>query len=235
MEDGRSPTPYPLGQIPDSIILSIASNIVYLSAVGRKDLTGDDWGDVFAASVNGNHLKSPLGVVDIALGNTAWSAKTVKSANPAGMSRVRLISARAAPVFSFGNQDVLADIQETGKQVLQIWNARVEEATQQYPHLRTIVLVRDMAKLRFKLFEQPTVQFDPADYQWRLNPRNNLQGHTVVGDVHTFTWQPHGSQLTIIRQVSGSARAFQIKAPGILNPDQILSSLGYADDWVTFL
>ena len=74
-----SPTPYPLGQIPDSIILSVASNIVYLSAVGRKDLRGDDWGDVFAASVNGTHLKSPLGLADITLGNTAWSAKTVQS------------------------------------------------------------------------------------------------------------------------------------------------------------
>ena len=74
-----SQTPYPLGQIPDSVILSIASNIVYSSAVGRKDISGDDWGDIFAAAVNGAHLKSPLGVVDIALGNTAWSAKTVKS------------------------------------------------------------------------------------------------------------------------------------------------------------
>ena len=230
-----SPTPYSLGQIPIAIILSIASNIVYLTAVGRKDITGDDWGDIFAASVNANHLRSPLGIVDIALGNTAWSAKTVKSLNPKATDRVRLISARAAPVFSFGNDDSFADIQETGNQVLQIWNARVEEATQQYPQLRTIVLIRDMERLRFKLFEQPTTQFDPADYIWRLNKRNNLEGHSVEANRHTFTWQPHGAQLTILRPVSGSARSFQIRKPDITDPEQVLSSLGYSADWVTFL
>lgn len=43
LRGGRtSSTPYPLGQIPDSIILSIASNIVYSSAVGRQDISGDE-------------------------------------------------------------------------------------------------------------------------------------------------------------------------------------------------
>ena len=230
-----SSTPYPLGQIPDSIILSIASNIVYSSAVGRKDMSGDDWGDIFAAAVNGTHLRSPLGVVDIALGNTAWSAKTVKSSNPISTSRVRLISGRNAPVFSFENQDSFSDIQETGNQVLQIWNSRVEEATQQYSQLRTIVLIRDMDLFQFKIFEQPTTQFDPADYAWRLNRRNNFEGHSVQGDVHTFTWQPHGSQFTIIRQVSGSARSFQIRKPDTLESEELLKSIGYSADWVEFL
>ena len=61
----NSPTPYPLGQIPDSIILSIASDIVYSTAVGRRDLSGDDWGDIFAEAINGEHFKSPLGIADV--------------------------------------------------------------------------------------------------------------------------------------------------------------------------
>lgn len=231
----NSQTPYQLGQIPDSIILSVASNIVYLTAVGREDISGDDWGDIFAVALNGDHLKSPLGIVDIALGNTAWSAKTVKAGNPVTAERVRLISARASPVFSFGNEDPLSDIQNTGGQVLQIWNARVEEATQQYPQLRTIVLIRDMEHLRFKVFEQQTSQFDPADYIWSLNQRNNLEGHTKEGNQHAFTWQPHGSQLTILRPVSGSARSFQVRKPDVTSPEQVLQNLGYSEDWVTFL
>ena len=230
-----SSTPYPLGQIPDSIILSIASNIVYSNAVGRQDISGDDWGDIFAAAVNGTHLKSPLGVVDIALGNTAWSAKTVKSSNSVSTARVRLISGRNAPIFSFDNQDSFSDIQETGNQVLQIWNSRVEEATQQYSQLRTIVLIRDMDKFQFKIFEQLTNQFDPADYTWRLNRRNNFEGYSVQGAVHTFTWQPHGSQFTIIRQVSGSARSFQIRKPNVLESEELFKSIGYSADWVEFL
>lgn len=231
----NSPTPYPLGQIPDSIIRSIASNIVYSITVGRNDLSGDDWGDIFAAAVNGEHFKSPLGIADIALGNTAWSTKTVKSRNPVAATSVRLISGRNAPVFSYGNDDPFANVQETGNQVLQIWNARVEEATQQYPHLRTVALIRDMAGFRFKIFESQTTQFDPADYSWNRNARNNLEGRSVQGGVHTFTWQPHGSQFTIIRRVSGSARSFEIRKPGTLDPQQVLTSIGYADDWVTLV
>ena len=148
---------------------------------------------------------------------------------------MRLISGRNAPVFSFGNDDPFADIQQTGSQVLQIWNARVEEAVGRYSYLRTAVLIRDMANFRFKIFEVQTVQFDPADYTWSLNSRDNLEGHTVHGHIHTFTWQPHGAQFTIIRPVSGSARSFEVRKPGTLNPQQVLNSLGYSANWVTFL
>ena len=198
-------------------------------------MSGDDWGDIFAAAVNGEHFKTPLGIADIALGNTAWSAKTVSSRNPVAAASVRLISGRNAPVFSYGNDDPFADVQETGNQVLQIWNARVEEAAQQYPHLRTVVLMRDMGEFRFKIFETQTTQFDPADYNWIRNARDNLEGRAVQTGTHTFTWQPHGAQFTIIRPVSGSARAFEVRKPGALNPQQVLANIGYADDWITFL
>ena len=72
----NSPTPYPLGQIPDSIIRSIASNIVYSSAVGVP-VDDKNWPNFFAAAVNGTHLNAPLGIADVVLGNTGWSVKTV--------------------------------------------------------------------------------------------------------------------------------------------------------------
>ena len=231
----NSPTPYPLGQIPDAIILSIASNIVYSTAVGRKDLSGDDWGDIFAAAVNGEHFKSPLGIADVALGNTAWSAKTVKAKKPATIKRVRLISGRNNVLYSFGNDDVFANIQRTGEQVLDIWNTRVGEATEHYPHLRTVVIIRNMEDFAFKVFEFPTSPFDPADYVWRLNKSNNFEGHSVHGNMHTFTWQPHSSQFTIIRPVSGSARSFRVRKPDILDPRELLANLGFDESWLTFL
>ena len=231
----NSPTPYPLGQIPDPIILSIAGNIVYSTAVGRKDLSGDDWGDIFAAAINGEHFRSPLGIADVGLGNTAWSAKTVKANNPAATNRVRLISGRNNVLYSFGNEDVFADIQKTGEQVLDIWNTRVGEATEHYPHLRTVVMIRNMDSFEFTVFEYTTSPFDPADYVWRRNARDNLEGYTRQGQVHTFTWQPDGSQFTIIRSVSGSARSFAIKSPDTIDPRQFLANLGYDETWVTFL
>ena len=204
-------------------------------AVGRADIGGDDWGDFFAAAVNATHLKSPLGIVDIALGNTAWSAKTVQATDPLEAKTVRLISGRSAPVYSYGNDDPFADIQETGKQVLGIWNARVTEATQQFAQLRTITLIRNMQNLRFKVFEQATTQFDPADFIWSLNKSNNFEGHSRIDGRHSFTWQPHGAQFTILRPVSGSARSFEVQRPQALDPEVVLDQLGYSTDWVTFL
>ena len=215
--------------------MSKASNIVYLNAVGQRDLSGDDWGDIFAAALNGIPLKSPIGIVDITLANTAWSAKTVSARRPISTNQVRLISGRNNVLYSFNNDDVFADLQKTGDQVLQIWNARVEEATQQYPQLRTIVLIRYMPSFQFKVFEIPTSQFDPGDYNWTRNTGGNLEGRTVNGKVHTFTWQPNGSQFTVIRPVAGSARSFTIKKPETQDPEQLLKNLGYSDDWVTLL
>ena len=197
-------------------------------------MSGDDWGDIFAAAVDGHHLKSPLGLADIVLESTAWSAKTVQSQN-ALATNVRLISGRNSPIFSSGNQDFFADIQETGNQVLEIWNSRVEQATQDFPHLRTIVLIRDMATFKFKIFELQTIQFDPSDFQWNLNKNNNFIGSTVQGNVHTFTWQPHGSQFTIHRPVGGSARSFSVKKPDTMEAQKFLDNLGFDDSWVTFL
>lgn len=49
---------YPLGQIPENIIKRIGAYIVYLLAIGRDDMTGDDWGDAFAYAINGVHFQS---------------------------------------------------------------------------------------------------------------------------------------------------------------------------------
>lgn len=92
-----------------------------------------------------------------------------------------------------------------------------------------------MDRLQFKIFEQQTVEFDPADYVWRLNKRNNFEGHNAQSNVHTFTWQLHGSQFTIIRQVSGSARSFQVRKPNTLDVEVVLRNVGYSSDWVEYL
>lgn len=146
---------------------------------------------------------------------------------------VRLISGRNSPTFSAGIRDPFADVQETGNQVLRIWNARIEQATQSYFHLRTIILMRNMDDFRFKIFETTTSQFDPADYVWTLNRKRNFEGRSIRNAQHAFTWQPHGSQFTLIRRVSGSARSFSVRKPTTLSQQRLLDSIGYSRDWVT--
>lgn len=76
------PEIYPIGNFPEPIIIKIGGSIVYLSYTGRKDITGDDWGDIFAKAIDGTHLKSPVGIADVVKDRIAWSMKTVKCTDP---------------------------------------------------------------------------------------------------------------------------------------------------------
>ena len=138
--------------------------------------------------------------------------------------------------YSFENDNPLANIQETGNQVLQIWNARVEQATQRYPNIRTVVLIRNIAEFEFTLFEHQTVQYDPANFTWTLNRSGrNIVAHSNSDNVHSFTWQSGGRQFTIIQPLASSARRFRIRRPEVINQQQVLESIGYDDSWLTFL
>lgn len=102
---------YPLGLVPREMLTKIAAGIVYRIHTGRKDITGDDWGDILADAVGGTHYAKPIGITDLATDTTAWSAKTVKANNPLTAVNVRLISGRNSPDFSYGIEDPHDDVQ----------------------------------------------------------------------------------------------------------------------------
>ena len=66
---------YPLGQVPDSVIVNIAKWMTYHFAVGKSDISGEDWGDIFAKSIEGEHLGKPVGLADVIYEGMAWSVK----------------------------------------------------------------------------------------------------------------------------------------------------------------
>lgn len=134
--------PYPINQLPDNLIVKIGGYLVHLLYIGRKDISGADWGDAFADAIGGHHLDSPVGIADVVLGKMAWSMKTVKNSNPFSARTVRLISGRCSPDYSYGITDPHKDIQKTGTAVLGIWNERINIAQDNYNPLRTSVLVR---------------------------------------------------------------------------------------------
>lgn len=74
--------PYPINEIPEKIVKLIGKQFVYMLCVGHRDLTGDDWGNVFAEAIGGEHLQSPVGIADVVFDKMAWSMKTVKTQNP---------------------------------------------------------------------------------------------------------------------------------------------------------
>lgn len=42
---------YPINEIPENIVRAIGKKFIYMLCVGYKDITGDDWGNVFAEDI----------------------------------------------------------------------------------------------------------------------------------------------------------------------------------------
>ena len=226
---------YPLNEIPDSLITRLAGGIVFLKYIGRKDISGDDFGDIFAKAVDGVHLASPIGIADVVANKMAWSCKTVKVNDPFTSRSTRLISGRCSPDYSYGITDPHADIQATGRAVLGIWNERVNIAQDNYNPVRTNVLIRDYDMSKFVLFEEENHRFATNNYYWEVNKNGNLEGKDIVTGEHVFTWQPHGSQFTIIEKIPENAVRFTIKVPPIITQEEILNNLKFDESWVQIM
>lgn len=233
--------PYPLNDFPEQVIEGIGKRLVHRLAVGHLDINGDDFSRIFADSIGGVSLARPLGVADVTWDGCAWSVKTVQNSHPHKFwvnekgdkkpKRVRLISGRNSVAFSAGIQDPLTDPQATGNAVLEIYNERIYDARKDYDDVRMLVFVRNMDKREFSMFEQPVTQLIVNDFSWIKNKQNNLEGFT--GDVHHFTWQPHGSQFTIIKDMPHSSIKWKInQTPPIIDLQSVLDFASYEKDWI---
>ncbi|MDO4543418.1 MAG: hypothetical protein Q4C01_02595 [Clostridia bacterium] len=238
LRDNRGKGPfelYPLGQIPDEIICEIAKWMTYHFAIGKSDINGEDWGDIFAKSIGGEHLSKPLGLADVVYEEMAWSVKSVKLQNPHTTTKIRVISGRCSPDYSYGIYDPHEDIAKTGEAVLAIWNERINIAKERYEPLRTNVLVRNFNSLEFTLFEHETLRYNTRDFIWKENKRGNLEGFDIATNTHRFTWQPHGSQFTILYDLPSSVKKFKVRRPPVFDFENMMQEIGFDESWVTIL
>lgn len=209
--------------------------MVYLLYIGRKDITGTDWGDAFSDAIGGKHLDSPVGIADVVFEKMAWSMKTVKNSTPFNCKNIRLISGRCSPDYSYGITDPHDDIQKTGRAVLGIWNERVNIAQDNYSTVRTSVLVRSNDLLSYCLFEEENHRYRTNDYYWEVNANGNLIGKSLETNEVCFTWQPHGSQFTIHTKVPENAVRFEIQQPPLLAKENILDTIHFDKSWVRII
>ena len=226
---------FQLNEFPKDFPFTLGKEIVYLLASkGKPVLEGEEWESIFAACIGAEWKPSNVGLDDVILGNTAWGAKTVKATNPATAKKVRLISGRNSPVYSFGETiDIHADPKSVGISVLEIWNERVSAVREKFQNLRTVVLVKSNDLSEVVVFEFDTIRYDPELYTWEWNKNGNLLGIDKATDEHRFTWQPHGSQFTIIEDVPEKSLIINIKQPEILDKEEILKALGFDNSWIS--
>ena len=228
----RRSGPYPLGEIPDSVVIAIGRQLVHRLAVGHTNITGDDFGDIFANAIGGHHKNKPLGIADVEWNGCAWSCKTVQATKPFTKPSIRAISGRNNIRYSCNIHDVFADIQASGRAVLEIWNARVNEALSTHDDLRILVFVRNFSSLEFTIFEQEAVRFIPNEYTWTRNDEDNLEAHDSSG-VHRFTWQTEGKQFTIIHHIPAHAYKFRIvRKPQTLEVHAVLTLVKFEENWI---
>lgn len=229
--------PYPLNKFPSNFALQVGKEIIYLLATRNSPrFEGSDWEESFARAIGGRWKPSNVGLDDVLLEQTAWSAKTVKNTCPSKAKKVRLISGRNSPSYSY-DADVIrkSDPTDIGTMVLGIWNERVAAIRAKYQHLRTVVLVKSDDLLEVAVFEFDTILYDISAYKWSWNIKHNLEGREMSSGEHRFTWQPHGAQFTIIEEIPKNRLALRLKQPPALQPDAVLSTIGFDPSWVIII
>lgn len=230
---GASLGPWPIGQIPRDKIIKLGRLLTLHLAKEQTDLSGDGFSKMLSASIDGLHTGKPVGIADMALNGTAWSVKTVKAARPFKTKKVRLISGRNSPDYSFEIENPHDDIQRTGAAVLNIWNSRLDKTRSEHDDVRVMVLVRNMETKEFLLFEEELTRYAAADYEWSYTKGKNLQGRRKSDDKHCFTWQFHGGQFTVIRDIPGSRKHFRINRNiPIIPAEHVERLIQFQEDWI---
>jgi hypothetical protein len=224
---------YPLNLFPKDFGLNLGKELIYfLSTRATPRLEGTDWEEIFARLVEASWKPSNVGLDDIVLEQMAWGAKTLKNAKPFTVEKIRLISGRNSPVYSYGDEIVSnRDPKELGDKIVSIYNERVAAVRKLYKHLRTVVLIKSDDLLEVSACEFETIMYDINTYKWQWNEKNNLEGYTRQ-DQHKFTWQPHGSQFTIIENVPENRLKIRIKQPPIIEKTDVFEKIKFNESWV---
>lgn len=230
----RVKPPYPLNQFPADFGIKVGKHVIYaLATKNTPDIAGAEWEQIFAESIGATWQPSNVGLADVVLGTMAWSAKSIKTANPASQKTVRLISGRNSPAYSFDQKNLDIDPQLIGEQVLQIWNERVNAVRARFADLRTVVLLKSRDLTRLAIFEFETTFYPPEQYFWQENEEGNLEGLERTTRFHKFTWQPHGSQFTIIEPVPEDCLLITLKQPPKLEKDEVLKAIRFDESWIS--
>lgn len=233
----KAVAPFALNKFPSKFVDSFAREIVYMMATKQAmSLEGNEWEQIFAICVGAEWKPSNVGLDDVVLDNCCWGAKTVFSGtkNISNLKTVRLVCGRNSPTFSFGVDRITSqDPNIIGKMVLDIWNERVSAVRQIFKFARTVVLVKAKDFSEYLIFELNTVRYDSELYYFVWNKNNNLEGYDKKTDKHKFTWQPSGSQFTIIEEVPEEKLHIKVKKPELINKELLLKTINFDSSWYT--
>lgn len=231
----KAVAPFDLNKFSSRFIDILAREIVYMMATKSvMSLEGNEWEQIFAKCIDAEWKPSNVGLDDVVLDNCCWGAKTVFSStgNLEKQENVRLISGRNSPTYSYGIDRITSeDPNKIGNLVLGIWNERVSAVRQIFKFVRTVVLVKSKDYKNYLIFEFDTLRYDSELYYFKWNKRNNLEGYEKATNKHKFTWQPSGSQFTIIEKIPDKRLHIAIKRPEHVDKEIILKAVNFNESW----
>lgn len=214
--------------------LKIAKSVISeLALKDSSEVSESTWAKIFADSVEADYQPWNFGLGDFVSTNAAWNVKTVWVGNPVSHQTVNLPFGKIYPqaLLSLYHNDI--DPQLIGEQVLQIWNERVNAVRARFADLRTVVLLKSRDLTRLAIFEFETTFYPPEQYFWQENEEGNLEGLERTTRFHKFTWQPHGSQFTIIEPVPEDCLLITLKQPPKLEKDEVLKAIRFDESWIS--
>lgn len=233
----KAVAPYDMNRFPAKFVDTFAREIVYMMATKQAmSLEGNEWEQIFANCVGADWKPSNVGLDDVVLDNCCWGAKTVfaGSKDISKQKNVRLVCGRNSPTFSFGVDRITSENPDViGKMVLDIWNERVSGVRQIFKFVRTVVLVKAKDFSEYLIFELDTVRYDYELYYFKWNRNNNLEGYERGSDLHKFTWQPSGSQFTIIEEIPEDKTHIKVKKPELIDKETLLKMVNFDSSWYT--
>jgi hypothetical protein len=232
----KSVPPFPLNDFPKDFPYKVGEQLIYILATrGATDIEGKEWEQIFANSIGATWKPSVVGLDDIALGNTAWGAKSVKFKKPSERKSIRLISGRNDLINSYDYNVQPGKLpNEHGELVLNIYNERVSKMRETYKHLRTVVLIRSEDLIENVIFEIDAIRYDPELYYWEWEGKN-LYGFNKKTKDQKFTWQSGGQQFTIFEEVPEDSLIIRVKRPTLIPKDFILSKIGFDSSWINVI
>ncbi len=225
---------YHLNAFEKTFAIKLGKSVISLLATRKTPrLEGSDWEEIFANCIGAKWVPSNVGLDDVVLEQMAWGAKTVKNQNPFQVASIRLISGRNSLSYSYGDADPFKmDLADLGTKILGIWNERIGSVRAKYAHLRTVVLIKGPDLTTLSVYEEETVMFSPEKYYWQWNEKKNLEGYENDTRIHRFTWQPHGSQFTIVSDVPANKLCIRLRKPPSIPEEKVLNAIKFDESWV---
>jgi hypothetical protein len=207
----------------DSLAQELGKGLTFLLATrGRLELDNEEWARMLELAMR---TESPGRAI-------LRRARCFRVWHTFEIHHVGLANTLHLPVdYDKAGGECVADPNRLGAMILEAWNKSLTIVCG-FDEERFSVLFAGKDSSSAVFFEVPIIPFEPSEYDWDWNEDDGLDGYVKGTGVQRFSWQPHGSQFTVISRVPDNRLKLRIRRPQLLDRDSVLKQLKFDPSWV---